>query len=140
MAMKQFSTAARRGAAAVNNPADITFEFEITEGEFVEMTSHAPTTGQIALFLADQGEGGNAAIRAMFELLECILDPEDWKRIETQLRTGMDVQVVVELIQYLIEEWGARPTSPPSDSSTLPSTTGKRSTVKLQPVASNTST
>lgn len=126
--MKQFTTAARRGTAAVRNPVDVTFEFEVREGEFVEMTAHAPTTGQLALFMAHQIDTGTGAVRSMFQLLASVLDDKDYRVIENQLHDGLDVAVVTEVVQYLIEEWSARPTSPPSASPPSPPSTGSRST------------
>ena len=134
--MKQFTTAARRGAAAVRNPVDVTFEFEIRDGEFVEMTAHPPTTGQLALFMAHQIDTGTGAIRAMFSLLDAVLTPEDYRIVENQLHDGMDVAVVTEVISFLIEEWSARPTLSPSDSAPSRSTTGRRSTAKRPTAAS----
>lgn len=125
--MRQFGTAARRGVAAVNNPVDIVFQWERSENVWVDMTAHPPTTGQIALFLGHQGTGA-AGVRAMFELLASVLSDTDYLIIENQLRDGLDVQVIVELVQYLTEEWSGRPTSPLSVSPTSPSSTGSPST------------
>jgi hypothetical protein len=136
--MKQFGTAARRGMAAVNNAVDVTFQWERTEGMYVDMTAHPPTSGQIALFLRDQGSGSQG-VRSMFELLASVLDDKDYDLIEDQLRDGLDVGVIVELVQYLTEEWSARPTSSPSDSPTSPTSTGSQSTVTQLPVAASTS-
>src|SRR5262245_46644544 len=117
--MRQFGTAARRGAAAVNNPVDVTFQWEKSTDVWVEMVAHPPTTGQIALFLRDQGVGA-AGVRSMFELLAAVLSDSDYDVIENQLRDGLDVAVIVELVQFLTEEWSARPTSPASDSPPSP--------------------
>src|SRR5262245_36108227 len=133
--MRQFGTAARRGAAATNNPNDVIFQWEKADGTWVEMTAKAPTSGQIALFLNHQTRG-SAGVRAMFELLTAVLPDTDYDVIEDQLREGLDVAVIVELVQYLTEEWSARPTSKPSDSSPSPTTTGLPSTVTQLPVVS----
>ena len=137
--MKQFTTAARRGTAAVSNNADVTFEFEVRDGEFVEMTAHPPTTGQLALFMGHQLETGTGAVRAMFSLLDAVLDERDYGIIENQLQDGLDVAVVIEVVQYLIEEWSGRPTGPSPASSPSRRTTGRRSTVKPLNAASTTS-
>ena len=137
--MKQFTTAARRGAAAVANPVDVTFEFEVREGEFVEMTAAPPTSGQLALFTAHQFDKGSGSVRAMFDLLAAILSDEDYAVIEQQLHEGLDVMVLVEVVQWLIGEWTARPTTPPSASTGSRRTTGTRSTVKQRPRASTSS-
>jgi len=137
--MKQFSTAARRGVSAVNNPVDIEFQFEATEGNYVTMTAHPPTTGQMALFFAHQLDAGTGSIRAMFDLLSDVLEPADYRIIERQLRTGVDVAVIIEIVRYLVEEWSARPTMSPPDSSTSPRRTGRSSTAKRLTTVSTSS-
>jgi hypothetical protein len=137
--MKQFATAARRGKAAVNNPADVEFEFETDPGVYVEMTAHAPTTGQLALFFSHQNDIGTGSVRALFQLMKDVLDPEDYTVMEAQLRKGLDVDVIVEMVQYLVSEWSARPTTPLNGSSESPRSTGRPSTVKRRPMASTTS-
>jgi len=137
--MKQFQTAARRGKAAVSNPIDIQFEFEVREGEYVTMTAHAPTTGQLALFLGADTATGQGSIRAMFDLLDSVLVDKDYAIVEDQLRSGMDVEVVVEIVQYLVGEWAARPTTPPPVSSPSRRTTGRQSTARRPNAASTTS-
>lgn len=137
--MKQFRTAARRGVAAVPNAVDIDFEFEIEEDHFVAMTAHPPTSGQVALFLARQAEGGIQTVHALFDLLAAVLDQEQYDVIEAQLHEGLDVAVLVELVEYLIEEWGARPTKPRSASSSSRKSTGPRSTGKRLNAVSTTS-
>lgn len=130
MTMKQFQTAARRGAGAVNNPVDITFEFEVREGEFVEMTAQPPTTGQLALFFAHQYDSGTGGVRALFDFLSAVLPDRSYQIIEDQLHDGLDVAVVIEIVQYLTEQWSARPTPPPRASSGSRRSTGARSTAK----------
>jgi len=136
--MKQFQTAARRGTAGVINSVPITFEYEVNPGEFVEMVATPPTSGQLALFLADQ-TGGGETVRALFKFLDTVLRDDDYTIIERQLRDGLDVDVIVEMIQYLTEEWGARPTKRSSASSGSPSRNGPKSTVKRRAAASTTS-
>lgn len=139
MTMKQFQTAARRGQTAVANPVDVSFEWEATEGTYVEMVAHPPTTGQMALFLSHQLDTGTGGVRAMFDLLSTVLEPGQYRIIENQLRDGLDVDVVIEVVRYLIAEWSARPTQPPSGSSPSRRSTGVRSTVRQRPVVSTTS-
>lgn len=137
--MKQFNTAARRGRSSVSNPVDIEFEFEVREGEYVTMTAHAPTTGQLALFFGHQLDTGTGSIRAMFDLLSAVLDDRNYAIIEEQLHTGLDVEVVIEIVQYLVSEWAARPTGPPPGSLPSRRTTGRQSTAKPRNAASTTS-
>lgn len=137
--MKQFRTAARRGQAAVPNAVDIAFEFEIRDDEFVAMVAHPPTSGQIALFLSQQTEGGMRTVTALFDFLAAVLDQEHYDIIEAQLHEGLDVQVTIEIVEYLISEWSARPTKPRSASSPSRRTTGQRSTGKRLNAVSTTS-
>src|SRR5262245_48553561 len=130
--MRQFQTAAKRGAAGVSNAVDITFEYEVREGEFVEMTAHPPTTGQLALFMSGNGKG-MANVRALFEFLATVLVDDDYAIIEGQLRDGLDLQVIIDLVQFLSSEWSARPTAPPSVSSRSRRSTGRQSTVQHLP-------
>lgn len=136
--MKQFKTAARRGTSGVNNSTPITFEYEVNPGEFVEMVADPPTSGQLALFLADQTGGGDT-VRALFSFLETVLRGDSYAIIEQQLREGLDVDVVVDMITYLTEEWSGRPTRRSSASSGSPSRNGPKSTVKRPRAASTTS-
>jgi hypothetical protein len=137
--MKQFRTAARRGQAAVPNAVDIQFEFEVDEDDFRVLTAHPPTSGQVALFLSARLEGGVRTVQALFDLLAATLDQRDYDLIEAQLHDGLDIQVIAEIVEYLIEEWGARPTKPRSASSSSRKTTGARSTAKRLNAVSTTS-
>jgi len=139
MTMKQFQTASRRGAGAVNNAVPITFEFEVREGEYVEMTAQPPTTGQLALFFAHQYDGGTGGVRSMFDFIAAVLDQRDYDIIERKLHEGLDVAVIIEIVQYLTSEWSARPTPPSRASSGSRRNTGTRSTAKLQAAGSTSS-
>jgi hypothetical protein len=131
---KQFETAARRGTPAMADAQPVTFLFDERE-----MTAAPPTSGQLALFTASQSEGGIASIRALFDLLSWVLDDADYKVIETALEEGLDLDVITEIVQYLISEWSARPTSASTGSSPSRRSTGTRSTVKPLRAASTTS-
>jgi hypothetical protein len=139
MTIKQFHTAARRGEGAVNNPVDIPFEWEVREGEFVEMIAKAPTTGQLALFFTHQTDAGTGGIRALFDFLSSVLSDAHYKIIEDQLHDGLDVAVVIEVVQYLTQEWSARPTKKPPSSSGSRRNGGRSSTAKQLSAVSTTS-
>lgn len=136
---KQFSTAARRGQAAVPNAVEIPFDFETGVDQWKTLTAHPPTSGQVALFLSQQGHGGVQTVTALFDFLAAVLNQTDYDVIEAQLREGLDVSVITEIIEYLISEWGARPTTPRSASSRSRNGTGRRSTVKPLNAVSTTS-
>lgn len=125
--MRHFDTAARAAKPAVSNP--IAIEFEMDDDI---LTAYPPTAGQLALFLTGNKQGGVGAIQAMFEFLDTCLSDEDAKVIRDRLVEGMEVEVVVELIAWLIEEWSARPTKSSSASSSSRKTTGQGSTAKAR--------
>lgn len=125
MAIKSFDTAARRGESGVNNPEPITFEID---GD--ELTAHPPSTGQLALFIATNADGGMKTIQGMFAFLETVLDDGDFDVIREKLREGVDLGLITDIIGYLMEEWSARPTKSSSASSKSRASTGKSSTVK----------
>lgn len=121
--MKQFVTAARRGAAAVDNPIDVPFMFDDTE-----MIAHAPTSGQIALYMAKQSEGGAGSFRALFDFMAAVLSQPHYDQIEKALHEGLDLMVLVEIVNYCMEEWSARPTTSVPASSPSLTNTGPPST------------
>ena len=123
--MKNFETAARRGVPAVSNPVDIPFQIDGTD-----FTAHPPTSGQLALFILAQGQGGYSVIGAMFTFLESILDEDGVVAIREKLTDGVELSLITDIISYLIEEWSARPTKPSSASSGSRKVTGNTSTAK----------
>ena len=135
--MKQFQTAARRGTSAMTTAQPVEFEYEVSEGNFVVMRATPPTSGQLALFMTHQMDGGLSTVQALFTLLSAVLRKSDYDIIEGQLHDGLDLAVITEIVEYLVAEWSGRPTRPPSGSSPSRPTTGRRSTVK-QPVEAST--
>jgi hypothetical protein len=123
--MREFSTAATRGKAGVPNPVDI--EFKLDDDV---MTAHAPTSGQVALFIQHGRVGGIASVTSLFEFFSDVLDDADWRKVEVKLRDGMDVDLLSEISTYLIGEWSGRPTHLSSVSSPTRNGTGPRSTGK----------
>lgn len=125
--MRQFSTAAARGKPGFVNSGDIEFQLD----DHV-LTAHAPTTGQIALYVQRGGGGGLRSVTSLFEFFSDILDDSDWAKVEDKLRDGMDVELLAEISTYLMGEWSGRPRLPSTDSSPTPNGTGPRSTAKRQ--------
>jgi len=116
---------------------DVPFEFEVREGEFVTMTAKPPTSGQLAMMvLTNTSPKMTDRIRGMFDFLAAVLDQKDYDIIEEQLHEGMDVDVLAEIVDYIVGEWGARPTKPSSDSASSRRNTGRRSTAKQRAVVS----
>jgi hypothetical protein len=123
--MREFTTAATRGKAGVPNPIDI--EFKLDDDV---LTAHAPTSGQVVLFVQHGRGGGISSVTSLFEFFSDILNDADWKLVEDKLRDGMDVDLLSEISTYLIGEWSGRPTKRSSDSSPTRNGTGRKSTVK----------
>ena len=132
--MREFSTAATRGKVGVPNAVDIEFKLDDEV-----MTAHAPTSGQVALFIQHGRFGGIQSVTSLFEFFSDVLDDADWRKVEAKLRDGMDVDVLSEIVNYLIGEWSGRPTRLSSVSAPTPNGTGRRSTAKRQAVARTTS-
>ncbi|RPJ77445.1 MAG: hypothetical protein EHM24_00085 [Acidobacteria bacterium] len=125
--MKQFKTAAHRGSPAVPNAVDIQFQWDEET-----LTAHAPSSGQLALLLSNMVDGNFRleSLGALFDFLKGVLDDEDYAVIHADLQQGLDIQLIVELIEALIEEWSVRPTTPAVVSSRSRPTTGRRSTAR----------
>jgi hypothetical protein len=125
--MRQFNTAANRGKAAVPNAVDIQFQWDDAV-----LTAHPPSSGQLALLLSTMVDGqvNISAIAALFDFLNAVMDVDDFNIIRNDLQDGVDVGLVVELIEALIEEWAVRPTTPAIASSPSRRSTGSRSTVR----------
>ena len=128
--MREFTKAVRR-ESAITNP--VTVEFAIN-GEV--LTAEPPTSGQIAYFMAMQSTGDPGKIaQALLELLFVCLG-DDYEFFEDGLKAGeIDMEMCGEVLEFLTEEWSARPTSPASGSSPSRGSTGKRSTATKRSAA-----
>lgn len=131
--MREFSTAANRGKAGVPNAVDIEFKLDDEV-----LTAHAPTSGQVVLFIQHGRQGGARSIQGLFEFFSDVLDDADWRKVEVKLRDGMDVDLLNEIATWLIGEWSGRPTRLSSVSSATPNGTGPASTGKRQAKAVRT--
>jgi hypothetical protein len=132
--MKSFSTAAKATAHEKELPIqpDITFEHD---GRTV--TAHAPTGAQFALFLAIYGESAPEASQ-VFDTLNFFASRFDrgdsayFKRRIADPDDPFDMEDLVEVLTWLVQEWSGRPTMSPSDSLQLPTPTGNGSTAGPQ--------
>lgn len=120
--MREFTGAAKRSGAK-----EQLVEISINDQVF---TAKMPTSGQLALFMARQSDGDPVGIAsAIMEMVWAIFDEEQFRVIEGWLAAGeLDVEDVMEIIEYLAEEWSDRPTTSVSDSSPSRGSTGKSST------------
>lgn len=134
--MRQFKSAAT-AAMTVDNPVDVEFE---VDGRV--LTASPPSSGQLALFMAAYSGGSPPDIaKGVLELFESILDEGDYEWVVEGLRAGtLAMEVLMEVVEYLGEEWSARPTSSASVSSPSRVSTGRASTAKRATRAKTRST
>lgn len=130
--MREFKSAAKR-ESGFPNPVVVPLDIDGRE-----MKATPPPSGVLALFLSDQADPNRAVqLRAVFDLLTEILPREDYDWLREQLRTNKtSLQTVTDVIEYLLEVWGGRPTKSSSASSTRQPSTGRRSMVKPRSKAS----
>lgn len=79
---------------------------------------------------ADSDSGGDSA-RALYNFLESSMTPEEYKKLQDVLRDPeiiISIELIGEIVSWLVEEYSARPTTRPEDSSTGQSTSGITST------------
>ena len=125
--MREFEIAT--GRAALVQTDDIVFKLGDRE-----ITAHAPTLGQLALFLQGGARGGMNSITGLIEFISDVVSDRDWRFIQRQLRDGLDVDVLSQISSYLIGEWSGRPTLLASVSGTTPGDTGQPSTESVPSV------
>lgn len=101
-----------------------------------KITFLAPTTSHIVLMSSilegakDEARRASIIINWFFSMLD---DPLDRGYFETRLfdhKDPFDLVNITEVIDYLMEQWSARPTQPSSTSSGSPKPGGKKSTGK----------
>jgi hypothetical protein len=106
-----------------------------------EVVFSAPTQSQMAMLLAASSATGDTVesiadtINFFFSMVE---DENQHSHLKQRLFDRDDpfeIKNIVDILTFLIEEWTARPTQPPSDSMPSQPSVGRRSTAKRQAVA-----
>ena len=116
---------------------------EVPEGQEPEVyrvdTFHAtkPTDERMFLIAAmvgdEENQMGEAA--AVVEILKDALPKDEWRILRARIADpadDVDLEMVKDIVQWLIEEWADFPTRPSSGSSGLPVSTGVTSTGRVQ--------
>lgn len=144
----QMSKSFTLAAAEANGSLDDALPFTM-EGDETQLYAYAPTEGQLVLLLGvvdlspdDTSEGGTVANDVMSVFFEC-MEESTALHLRKRLRSRADrfgLQDIMNIIQWLVEEASARPTSPPSGSTSSPGTAGTRSTAPARRQASTRST
>lgn len=134
--MRQFSTAGKQ-------TSDETFEgaeplsFILDDFEYVALP---PTPAQFAVFMSTQAESREVADRVagVIDFFDGLLAEEARRTFRKRLLDRNDpfsFDTVQEIMEWLVEEWAARPTLPSSDLPPSRQSTGRRSTAKPRSTA-----
>jgi hypothetical protein len=127
--VREFKLAAQTAASEMlANPVPAKFKMD---GREVHI--EAPSSGQLAYLLAMQADtvDGPEQIAAVFDFLKNLMDHEDYVWLTGLLKSGsLSMELLMEVIEYLVEEWTTVPTSPASASPSSRRSTGTRSTAR----------
>lgn len=132
--MREFQTAVSKADSTYTHDPALDTKF-LHDG--TEVTFHAPTPGQFALFTAmGVGHTGISEVSTFIALMFEFMDEDTKRYFRRRLLDSSDPFDAIgegglaDIATGLIEEWSARPTQSPSGSSTPPGSTGRRSTAK----------
>lgn len=130
--MKQFITAVVEAETEEDGtPVEDQFvEFEMAqktpEGELINrrvLRAYQPHEGQLTFMLAATGRGQTKEQRfaAIINIMLSALRDDDQDYLEGRLlerdpKKRIKIEEIEEIFEYLVGEWFARPTQPPSDS------------------------
>lgn len=127
--MREFKLAAQTASSEMlANPSPAKFAIDGTEVQI-----DAPSSGQLAYLIAMQADSVQPPeqMASVFDFLRGLMDPEDYEWLVGLLKTGkMSMETLMEIIEYLVEEWTTVPTTPAPVSSSRPRSSGTRSTAK----------
>jgi hypothetical protein len=138
--MREFATALKR-----SNEEETYVEFKIAgfsyeeDGETVVLAddatvrAYAPTDGQLVMVASNFTDTADnmQKVAAAINFFTGTLDEDSLVYVKRRLLDRHDpfgVEEVTEILEWLLEEWSARPTKSSSGSSASPVATGRRST------------
>lgn len=93
-------------------------EFELNDEKF---HCNAAIQGSVLLEFAKSADSDAGVAVALYEFLRSAMSEEEYVRLDTILKSPdviIDVELIGEIVSWLVEEYSSRPTSPPEDSST----------------------
>jgi hypothetical protein len=133
MTYKEFVTSAQadRASGEVGRPITV-----LVDGE--EITFEGATESQIALLIAATSATATnitSGIADVINFFFSLLSEEDSRTLRHRLfdrDDPFDVENITDILMYLVEEWSARPTQSPSDSTPSPNSAGQKSTARLR--------
>lgn len=129
--MRQFSTAGKQTSTETFEGAE-PVTFTLDDFEYV---AFPPTPAQFAVFMSTQAESRDAADRVagVIDFFDGLLEEDARRTFRKRLLDRddpFDFEMVQEIMEWLVEEWSARPTQPSSDLPVSRTSTGRRSTAK----------
>lgn len=135
MTIKQFTTAAKSVEGKTETASPVELEFEERK-----ITFNGPSESQIAMLLVGSSDtvSGNQALSTTINFFFSLLEDDDQRYFKVRLLDRddpFDVEDIVAMLNYLMEEWSATPTKPASDSTSSPPKTGHKSTHKRSHMA-----
>lgn len=142
----------RRAAAKKKDQLEIVFDLTWVDDEDEEkvikqdfFNAMQPTDEQLFIFAAVMGNEdvvGSEAV-AVLELFRDILPPAQFRTLKARLSDPDDdavtIEVLSEVMSYLMERWSTFPTVPSSASSQSPTSSGPKSTGRVRGAGSTRS-
>jgi len=128
--VKEFTTAARE----VDVSPDEVMEF-VVDGETCRCFQ--PSNGQLAILLASisSTQSWTNQVAGVINFFDAVLDDDSRTYITRRLLDRQDqfgLDEVQDIIEWMVEEWAARPTPSPSASTPSPPRGGARSTPRTR--------
>lgn len=128
--MKEFVTAAEEVVDEEEGLDSGVLEFAI---DGFEVKAYKPGSGQFALLMASTGRHSNVAEKTAgaINFFMSVLDDEAYNHVVSRLLDRKDpfgIEQVSEIMEWMIEEWSARPTQSSSGSSPSRKPAGRKST------------
>lgn len=130
--MREFTTAAKAAETDTDREADA-IEFPL-DGHMLK--AYRPGSGQFGVLMAmtNKHASSNEAVAGIITFFCSMLDEDSNTHVINRLldnRDPLGVEDCQEIMMALVEEWSARPTQSPSDSSASPESTGPSSTLPI---------
>jgi len=129
--MREFVTAVE-DAVAEEEPEEPGLIFAI-DGQ--EMRAYKPTEGQFALLMVAMGRHASSMdqFAGIIDFFISVLDEPSEHYVIQRMQTRDNIiplEKIVEIMEWMIEEWGGRPFQKPSASTSSPRTGGRKSTAR----------
>ena len=130
MTMKAFTTAAQAADVAPDEMIEFTIDGE-------ECNAFQPSNGQLAVLLASisSTQSWTHQVAGVINFFDAVLDEDSSAYVTRRLldrRDQFGIDEVQAIIEWLVEEWSARPTPSPSGSTPSPPKGGRKSTPRTR--------